>query len=144
MNSLCYTNQMVIDKVVPISSSMIKNEEGKILLLQRSQIASYPDYWQLVEGKLEDGESPIQAITREIKEEIGCLTSKVELKRIFYNELQAKGQNYLAFRVVFTVEIESNKINLSKEHKAFGWYTKVQALALPLLPGVKEVLEKMP
>lgn len=132
-----------IDKIVPIASAVIKNKEGKVLLLQRSEIASYPDHWQLVEGKLEESEKVDLALKREIQEEVGATVKIMNINTIFHNELPAKGQNYLAFRVVFEVELESEEIKISEEHKSFGWYTKEEALALQLLPGVEEVVKKL-
>lgn len=132
---------MIIDKVLVIASAVIKNTEGKILLVQRSNKSSFPSHWQLVEGKLEEGESITGALTREVKEEIGGSVVEMEIKTTFYNALEVKGLKYLAFRVVFFVKLESEAIVLSHEHKAFSWYTKDEALTLPLLPGIKEVLE---
>ncbi len=41
---------------------------GRVLMLQRRDD---PDFWQSVTGSLEEGESPLQASLREIKEETG-------------------------------------------------------------------------
>ncbi len=132
-----------IDKIVSIASAVIKNKEGKVLLLQRSGIASYPDHWQLVEGKLEESEKVDSALKREVQEEIGGIVKVMHINTVFYNELTAKGQNYLAFRVVFDVELESIEVKISEEHKSFAWYTKEEALSLQLLPGVEAVLQKL-
>jgi mutator protein MutT len=132
-----------IDKIVSIASAVIKNKEGKVLLLQRSGIASYPDHWQLVEGKLEESERVDSALKREVQEEIGGIVKVMHIDTVFYNELPAKGQYYLAFRVVFDVELESDEVKISEEHKSFAWYTKDEALSLQLLPGVKAVLQKL-
>ena len=134
---------MIIDKVVTISSAIIKNEKGEVLLLQRSGVTSYPDHWQLVEGKLDRDEKPDEALKREIKEEIGAGVGKMELTTPMYSEIEAKDQKYLGFRIIFNVETTSEDIKLSHEHKAFGWYSKDEALALPLLPGIREILQKL-
>jgi mutator protein MutT len=134
---------IIIDKVIAIASALIKNKEGKILLLQRGESSSFTNHWQFVEGKLEDNEKIIEALNREIQEEIGVPVLDIELNSIFYNDLVAKGTNYFVFRVVFDVKIKSEDITLSNEHKSFGWFSMKEAEALPLLPGVKELLEKL-
>lgn len=134
---------MNIDKVVVIVSSIILNPLNQVLLVQRSQKSSYPDYWQLVEGKLEKGESLEVALKREIREETGLSTSELILNNVFYNELEAKGSNYLCIRVVFNTNAISTQISISDEHAAFGWFGVEEALALSLLPGTKAILDTL-
>lgn len=134
---------MQIDKVLLLSSSIIKNSDDKILLVQRSHSASFSEHWQLVEGKIEENESPVEAIKREITEEIGVNVKNSEVKSVSYTQLQVKEIKYLAIRVIFEVKVDSNEIILSNEHQAFAWYSITEVLDLPLLPGTKEVIEKM-
>lgn len=132
---------LTIDKVVSLASAIIQNKEGKLLLLQRSGVASYPDHWQLVEGKLEESENILEALKREIYEETGTSVSDININTVFHKDLDAKGLRYLAFRIVFKVKIDSEDIELSDEHKAFGWFTKDEALKLSLLPGIEEIIK---
>ncbi len=134
---------MVIDKVLVIATSIIKNTKGKILLIQRSEKSSYPSYWQLVEGKLEKGESPSEALKREVEEEIGVSVLQLEINSVIYNEIEAKGLKYLCFRIVFETIISSKKIKISDEHTSFGWFNKDEVAKLLLLPGTGEVLENL-
>ena len=133
---------MTIDKIILIASSVIKNST-KVLLLQRGDDSSYPNHWQLPEGKLEEGEILAIALKREIKEEIGGEVSSLKFQTVFYTDLEAKGQQYLAIRAIFKAKLKSNEIKLSHEHKNYRWFSKKEALNLPLLPGIKEVLEKL-
>ena len=53
-----------------IVEALIHNNKGEILLLKRSKKNSvWVNKWQLPGGKLEEGESSIKAIKREIFEE---------------------------------------------------------------------------
>lgn len=47
-------------------------EKGKILCAQRGRNMSLPLLWEFPGGKIEAGESPKEALQREIKEEILC------------------------------------------------------------------------
>lgn len=132
-----------IDKIVSITTALITDSKGRVLLLKRSNHSSYPDTWQFVEGKIEEGENAEEGLQREIHEEIGVSASKIQIYTVFPNLLEANGQNYLAFRLVFYVDIESDNIKLSNEHMDFGWFTKAEALELPLLPGVSAVIQKI-
>ena len=134
---------MVIDKVLVIASAVIKNKQGKILLLQRSDKSSYPGYWQLVEGKLEQGELPTETIKRETEEEVNAKATNVKFSNIFYKKLEAKGLKYLCFRVVFNSSVDFKKLKTSDEHTSFGWFGKKEIKDLPLLPGTKDILETL-
>lgn len=134
---------MIIDKVLVIGSAIIKNKQGKVLLLQRSEKSSYPGYWQLVEGKMEQDESPSKSLKREINEETGVKGYQMKMNRVSYNEIEAKGLKYLCFRIVYDAKISSNKIKTSDEHVSFGWFDKEGIEKLTLLPGTEKVLDKM-
>lgn len=46
--------------------------EGRVLLVHRSPTRrAYPDVWDLPGGHLERGESPLRALAREMREELG-------------------------------------------------------------------------
>ena len=47
-------------------------ENGKILCAQRGPDQSLPLKWEFPGGKIEEGESPQEALQREIKEEMHC------------------------------------------------------------------------
>ncbi|MCQ6275554.1 (deoxy)nucleoside triphosphate pyrophosphohydrolase [Bacillus sp. V3B] len=47
-------------------------ENGKILCAQRGPSKSLPLKWEFPGGKIEEGESPQEALKREINEEIQC------------------------------------------------------------------------
>lgn len=49
-------------------AALIKNEEGKVLMLQHKK---HKDIWNLPGGKVEDGDAPRDTLQRELKEELG-------------------------------------------------------------------------
>ncbi|MEO8408372.1 MAG: NUDIX domain-containing protein [Oxalobacteraceae bacterium] len=68
---------------VPGVAIIIENSQKEILLLLRDDDPgiSYPNYWTLVGGKVEDGETPETAAHREMLEEIGVDTDVTFWKR---------------------------------------------------------------
>jgi 8-oxo-dGTP diphosphatase len=46
--------------------------EGRVLLSQRRADQALPLHWEFPGGKVEPGESPSQALVREIQEELAC------------------------------------------------------------------------
>lgn len=132
---------MKIDKIVILSTSIIKNEKGEVLLLQRSGKGSYEDYWQFPEGKIENQETPQDAIVREVKEELGLEIVDIKNGPVFSFTVDAKGNRYLGVRITLNITIASEKISLSDEHKDYKWFDKKDTESINLLGGVKEVLD---
>lgn len=56
--------------LLQVAVGVIKNAEGEILVALRDKSAHQGGLWEFPGGKLEAGESPIQALVRELKEEL--------------------------------------------------------------------------
>ncbi|MFQ3577651.1 MAG: RNA pyrophosphohydrolase [Verrucomicrobiia bacterium] len=52
----------------PNVAAVVEDHSGRILIAQR---ADFPDCWQFPQGGIEPGETPEQAVVRELKEEVG-------------------------------------------------------------------------
>lgn len=59
------------DAVVEVAAGLILREDGMLLLGQRPAGKPYEGWWELPGGKLEPGETPLQALGRELHEELG-------------------------------------------------------------------------
>lgn len=59
-------------KIVHVVGAVIENESGEILCALRSATMSMPNLWEFPGGKIQEGENPEDALTREIKEELNC------------------------------------------------------------------------
>lgn len=135
---------MNIDKVLIIASAVIKNRKNEILLLKREETKTFQGHFQLPEGKLEENETPFNALRREIKEELGISIKSADLKSVSETALHAKGIKYLAFRLIYQVKIPAaTKIKLSPEHSLYSWVKKDEIENFNLLPGTKEAIKKV-
>lgn len=68
--------------------NIILNEKGQILLMQRSaQSKTFPNYWGLVSGWMEWGETIQDALKREAREEIGVEIEIVRFTGRYYDRL---------------------------------------------------------
>lgn len=55
-----------------VVAALVRDEAGRVLLTQRRADQPMPLYWELPGGKVEPGEAPVDALVRELAEELGC------------------------------------------------------------------------
>ena len=63
------------DTDVPVAVVGVLHNDGKFLLIQRADGVSAGGYWAPPSGRVELGESPKQAVIREMKEELGLIVA---------------------------------------------------------------------
>jgi len=113
-------------------ASCFIEQDGKILLLHRHDGKIGGNKWGSPAGKVEAGESPLQAIAREAKEETG-LTLALERFQYFKKVFVRYPEFDFVFHI-FSAKLEfSSEIKLNKEHKDFIWATPASALRLDLI-----------
>ncbi len=115
------------------------NDNNEILILKRSpHKRMYPNKWDLVAGKLEEGEEHDECLRREVAEEIGITDFDVHRgPGLFkYND------NGLAWeRKWFVCKIKSGTIKLNKEHTEYKWLPIQEVLKLDCSMPLRKDLE---
>lgn len=104
-------------------------ENGKVFATQRGY-GEFKDGWEFPGGKIEPGETPEEAIVREIKEELDTEVEVIEL-------LDTVEYDYPTFHLsmgCFICKIKSGDLVL-KEHEAAKWLTKDTLGSLEWLPA---------
>jgi 8-oxo-dGTP diphosphatase len=125
--------------VALVVEAILKNKEGKILLLKRSDYNTFfVDLWQLPGGKVEFGENVHQAISREILEETTCVV-EADLGKVhsFYEEFN--GFKGTLFLMVFSGSC-NGEIKLSEDHTEFGFFSEEEIKKLELTSISKKSL----
>ena len=122
-------------KHINVVAAIIHDDEGRIFATQRGY-GEWKDYWEFPGGKMEQGESPEDALRREIWEE---LETKIVIERFF----QTVEYDYPKFHLTmhcYWCSIESGKLIL-KEHEAARWLATNQLNSVNWLPADLGLIE---
>ena len=124
-------------KQIEVVAAIIHDDEGRIFATQRGY-GDFKDGWEFPGGKMEPGESPEDALKREILEE---LETRVVVERL----VQTVEYDYPAFHLkmhCFWCHVESGSLTL-KEHEAAKWLSLSMLDSVDWLPADKAVVEKI-
>lgn len=123
-------------KTVRVVAAVIR-KDNKIFATQRGY-GEFKDGWEFPGGKIEEGETPEQALTREIKEE---LDTEIQVGKL----IDTIEYDYPKFHLsmdCFWCEIMQGGLEL-KEHEAARWLSKEELYSVDWLPADVGVVERV-
>ena len=121
-------------KQIEVVAAIIRKGD-KIFATQRGY-GEWQDWWEFPGGKMEVGETPEEALKREIREELSAEISVGEL-------LTTVEYDYPAFHLTmhcFLCTLVGDALHLN-EHEAARWLTKDELDTVKWLPADEEVVE---
>jgi len=105
----------------------------KFPLLHRQDSCSQGNTWGLPSGKIKPGESPLECMAREIKEETGLIIPPPKIISISQVYVRYPDCDF-KYHIFHTTLDRQRKIIINpQEHKDFKWVSPEEALALPLI-----------
>ena len=118
---------------------MAVNEQGETMIFATQRgYGEFKDGWEFPGGKIEDGETPQEALKREIREE---LDTEIAVGELF----DTVEYDYPAFHLsmdCFWCTIVSGELVL-KEHEAARWLTKEQLREVAWLPADISLVDRI-
>ena len=111
--------------------------DGKVFATQRGY-GEFKDWWEFPGGKIEPGESPQQALVREIREELDATIEVGEL-------LQTIEWDYPTFHLTmhcFWCELTCEAMHLN-EHEAASWLDREHLRSVKWLPADYGILDEI-
>ncbi len=113
--------------------------DGKALLLQRSADDYMGGIFEVPSGEVEEGETLLQALEREVLEETGLLTTQVNAYLGAFDYLSGSGQQ--TRQLNFEIAVHLSAIVLT-EHDAFVWAGKTDLDTYPLSDQIRELVRQ--
>ncbi|MCH5263442.1 MAG: 8-oxo-dGTP diphosphatase MutT [Lachnospiraceae bacterium] len=123
-------------KHVTVAAAIIV-DDGKIFATQRGY-GKFKDGWEFPGGKVEEGETPQQAVKREIMEE---LDTEIEVGELF-DTVEYDYPDFHLTMYCFFCTIQSGDLVL-KEHEAAKWLTRENLDSVDWLPADIDLIEKL-
>ena len=123
-------------KTINVVAAIIE-KDGRIFATQ-SGYGAYKDWWEFPGGKIEAGETPEEALIREIREE---LRAEIKVGGLFHTV----EYDYPKFHMImqcFLCELISEEVELV-EHEAARWLGKEDIRSVRWLPSDIEIVDKL-
>ena len=112
--------------------------EGKKLFATQRGYGEYKDGWEFPGGKVEDGETPEQALIREIKEE---LTAEIEVDKYLMDVEYDYWDFHLSMKC-YLCHVKNGSLKLL-EHEAARWLDIEHIMDVDWLPADKAIAVKL-
>lgn len=123
-----------IMKHIEVVAAIIRDGEGRIFATQRGY-GEWKDWWEFPGGKMERGETPEEALLREIWEE---LETRIVVEHLF----KTVEWDYPDFHLkmhCFLCHVEQGNLTL-KEHEAARWLGQNELKSVHWLPADIQII----
>lgn len=132
-------SQQKKSQIIVVRGALV-NDAGKILLIPRINENNNLTHYELPGGKLQFGENPQEALTREFFEETGL---EVEVLRPYhaFSVMDQLAENQLRYTLELTFHVgfkDSAQKNIQSLNKDFIWLDKNELKSQPLTVETKE------
>lgn len=138
-------SQSKTKKIIHVSAAALLDDVGRILLAQRPEGRSLAGLWEFPGGKIEQGETPVQALVRELEEELDIKISHNDLIPLTF--VSHDYAEFHLFMPLFTCSLWKGTINPT-EGQAVAWvaandladYPMPEA-DIPLIPHIQRFVQ---
>jgi|TARA_B100000073_G_C23658895_1_gene543692 8-oxo-dGTP pyrophosphatase MutT (NUDIX family) len=119
-----------------VGTTFVAKNTKRMLLNLRSKSVSYPHTWSFWGGKIEKGEQPIDALRRELTEEMGFVPQMEKLNPLDTYRSPDKGFIYYTYVIITPKEFIPT---LNSESSGYAWID-IGKWPKPLHSGAKITL----
>lgn len=119
------------------SAHVIIYNHGKVLILRRSKTDDWmPNHYGLPGGKIEDNETPKEAIKRECKEETNLIIEPENL--IFLPKVSTDKKHSFYYTTKF-----NGQLKLDFEHDDYKWVKPKELSNFKIVPDLQDIVNEV-
>ncbi|MCD6527777.1 MAG: (deoxy)nucleoside triphosphate pyrophosphohydrolase [Desulfuromonas sp.] len=119
-------------------TAAVVSYQDKILITQRTADQKHPGLWEFPGGKLEKNEPPVDALQRELREELDLTVSDCRIYELVYHRYD-DGPVLL---MVYRCKADTNIVQ-HIEVAGHAWISPEQLTSYDILPADKELMDKI-
>ncbi|HJU90864.1 MAG TPA: NUDIX domain-containing protein [Gemmatimonadaceae bacterium] len=116
-------------------------DRWEVLLLERAEGTRCTGAWEVVHGRVEDGELPEAAAEREVREETGLTIER--LYTISVQPFYLPHSSTITMAVVFAAVVRDGALALGSEHARFEWLAFRDAIERVAWPRSRTALAEI-
>jgi 8-oxo-dGTP diphosphatase len=113
-----------------VVAAVIVGDDGRVLITQRRADQALPLQWELPGGKIEPGESPVVALVRELREELGVEAIIGRVWEVLFHAYPA----FDLIMLVYACRLAAGEVPRAVEVADLAW------VATADLPGTWDIL----
>ncbi len=137
-----------MEKKFVANKAVLVNPEGKILFVCDAGAGDHSNSagrWDLPGGRMDAGETPLEGLTREVREEVGIEIDSKKVRPFHVGLWGMKGdiQGNPIVGIFYIIPVGTEEIRLSEEHNAYVWHDPRQSIPsnVTVLMFINDVLE---
>lgn len=123
---------------IEVAAAVIIRSDGRFLLASRPEGKPYAGYWEFPGGKIEAGESTLQAIERELQEELG-----IQVKQAYPWITRVFAYTHATVRLHFYRVVDWHGEPFARENQMLSWQAVDKLSVTPLLPANLPVMRAL-
>jgi 8-oxo-dGTP diphosphatase len=126
----------VTDDVIRTVGALLVDDRQRVLLgLRAPHKKAWPNHWDAIGGRVEAGETPEQALIREVREELGVVPVAFQQLASIHDPRPDLYGKSIAILYAVTSWTGGDPRNASDEHVRLEWFSEEQLASLNELAG---------
>lgn len=126
--------------LLPVVAAALRRGDGRVLLQQRPTGKQLAGLWEFPGGKIEPGESPEQALVRELHEELGITVALDALAPLTFAS-EALGPRHLVLLLYMVERWDGDPAAL--EASALRWLLSDEMRDVPMPPADRPLVDAL-
>ena len=122
-----------------VVAGVIVADDGRVLVTQRRADQSLPLMWEFPGGKVEPGEAPVDALVRELREELGVEAMVGRIWDVLFHPYET----FDLVMLVYPCALAPGSTARAVEVAALAWLTPAELPSCAILPADTPLVERI-